>query len=110
MAFQKRVYITSNKNDLVLRGAGALTSSKMLGNVAVSPLSANANYIDFSSVAETEHSYYYGRQAFEHTLPAFFYFYDAAFHGKDVDLTDTLMFVSRNDGKGYDVNGIWKKE
>jgi hypothetical protein len=105
MTFQKRIYITSNKNDLVLRGAGALTSSRMLGNVVVNPRAANAHYVNFSGVAGTEHSYYYGRQPFEHTLPAFYFFYNNSLHGNEVVFSKPGMFVPQKGGSGYAVNG-----
>ena len=105
MAFQKRIYITSNKNDMVLRGAGVLTSSRMLGNIVVGPLAANAHYVNFSGVAETEHSYYYGHQPFEHTLPAFYYFYNTSFQGEEVDFSEPKMFVPLKDSEGYAING-----
>jgi len=105
MTFQRRIYITSNKNDVVLRGAGTLTSARMLGNVVVKPLTANAQYVDFSDVAGTEHSYYYGRQPFEHTIPAFYFFYNTSLHGKEVDFSEPGMFVPQQDGPGYRVNG-----
>lgn len=105
MAFQKRIFITSNKNDLVLRGAGALTSARMLGNVVLGPPASNATYINFSGVARTEHSYYYGSQPFEYELPAFYYFYHSSLHGREVDLSDTRMFTPRQKGPGFAVNG-----
>lgn len=105
MAFQKRIYITSNRHDLVLRGAGVLTSSRMLGNVVVGPLAANAHYVNFSDVAGTEHSYYYGHQPFEHTLPAFYYFYNTTFQGEEVDFSVPKMFVPLKGDEGYAVSG-----
>ena len=105
MAFQKRIYITSNKNDLVLRGAGVLASSRMLGNKVVGPMAKNAHYVNFSDVAGTEHSYYYGHQPFEHTLPAFYYFYHTSFQGDEVDFSDRNMFVPLKDNEGYAVTG-----
>jgi hypothetical protein len=105
MAFQKRMYITSNKNDVVLRGAGVLTSSRMLGNVVIGPLAANAHYVNFSGVAGTEHSYYYGPPPFEHTLPAFYYFYNTSFQGDEVDFSESIMFVPWKKGEGYAING-----
>ena len=94
-----------NKNDMVLRGAGVLTSARMLGNIVVGPLAANAHYVNFSDVAETEHSYYYGHQPFEHTLPAFYYFYNTSFQGEEVDFSEPKMFVPLKDSEGYAING-----
>jgi hypothetical protein len=105
MIFQKRIYVTSNKNDLVLKGASVLTSTRMLGNNIVSPLAVNAHYVNFSSVAGNEHSYYYGHQPFEKTVPAFYYFYNTSLNGNEVDFSDPKMFVPLKDGKGYSVNG-----
>jgi hypothetical protein len=105
MVFQKRIYITSNKNDMVLRAASALTSTRMLGNVAVKPLAINAHYLDFSGIAGTEHSYYYGYQVFEHSIPVFYYFYNSALHGNEVDFSNTDMFVLRKNGIYHAIKG-----
>ncbi|NJK87027.1 MAG: alpha/beta hydrolase [Bacteroidales bacterium] len=57
LAFQERIYITFNKRDFVLKGAGFITTSRMLGNRILEPLASNASYFDFSPVAEREHTY-----------------------------------------------------
>jgi len=101
-----RVYITSNQNDFVLRGAHLLTSGKMLGNLVIKPLAANAQYLNFTGVAGREHSYYFGYHPFEHENPAFFYFYNTSFHGKEVNLQDTDLFTPRATGDGYDVRDV----
>jgi hypothetical protein len=101
--FATRIYITSNKNDFVLRGAHLLTSGKMLGNIVIKPKAANAEYVNFTNVAGREHSYYFGYHEFEHTNPAFFYFYNTALHGNKVNLEDEKYFAPRPEGDGYDV-------
>jgi hypothetical protein len=98
-----RIYITSNKNDFVLRGAHLLTSGKMLGNLVIKPLATNAQYVNFTDVAGREHSYYFGYHPFEHENPAFYYFYYTALHGKEVNLNDTALFSPRSSGDGFDV-------
>jgi hypothetical protein len=110
LGFHKRLYITSNKNDWVLRGAHLLTSGKMLGNFAIPPLATKAHYLNFTGIVGKEHSYYYGHHPFECTNPAFFYFYNTAIHGNEVNLQDTVLFLPRDSGDGYDirnsVNGL----
>jgi|GEM_PF-1352318 len=101
--FAKRIYITSNKNDFVLRGANLLTSGKMLGNIVIKPLATNAEYVNFTDVSGREHSYYFGFHEFEYSNPAFFYFYNTALHGNEVNLKDADLFTPRETGDGYDV-------
>jgi hypothetical protein len=103
VVFADRIYITSNKNDFVLRGAHLLTSGKMLGNFVINPMAPNARYVNFTGVAGREHSYYFGYHPFEHENPAFYYFYNATLHGKEVNLQDTSLFTPRESGDGYDV-------
>jgi Alpha/beta hydrolase of unknown function (DUF900) len=105
MAFQKRIYITSNRKDMVLRGASVLASSRMLGNIVIGPLATNAYYIDFSDVAGNEHSYYYGHQPFESTVPAFYFFYNTSFNGNEVDFSESKMFIPQESNKRYAING-----
>ncbi len=104
--FADRIYITSNKNDFVLRGAHLLTSGKMLGNLVIKPMADNAEYVNFSGVAGREHSYYFGYHVFEHENPAFYYFYNTALHGKEVNLKDAGLFTPRDSGDGYDVRDV----
>jgi len=101
---QDRLYVVSNQNDRVLRGAHLLTSGKMLGNEPMLPLSPNATYVDFSLVAGSEHTYFVGYHQFEYDLPAFRHFYYGAFHGEDVDLSDESMFTLDEGGIIYQVN------
>ncbi len=71
---QDRMYIALNNKDRVLRGAHLLMSGKMLGNQALDPLASNASYMDFSSVAGSEHTYFAGYHQFEDDLPAIMQF------------------------------------
>jgi hypothetical protein len=75
----------------------------MLGNLAIKPLAQNACYLNFSLVAGKEHSYYFGYHDFEYSNPAFYYFYNTALHGNEVNLQDTDKFVSRESGDGYNI-------
>lgn len=103
IGFAQRLYITSNKNDFVLKGAHLLTSGKMLGNLVIKPLAANAHYVNFTGVAGREHSYYFGFHDFEYTNPALFDFYNTAVHGGSVDLQNEDLYLPRETGDGYDV-------
>jgi hypothetical protein len=103
IAFADRLYITSNKNDFVLKGAHLLTSGKMLGNLVIKPMAANAQYLNFTDVAGREHSYYFGYHEFEHTNPAVWDFYNTALHGKEVNLGNSAFFTPRTSGDGFDV-------
>lgn len=103
LGFSKRIYITSNKKDFVLRGAHLLTSGKMLGNLVIKPIATNAQYVNFTSVAGKEHSYYFGYHSFEYDVPAIYYFYNTSLQGDEVDLQDTDYFIPRETGDGYDI-------
>jgi hypothetical protein len=106
LGFHKRLYITSNKNDWVLHGACLLTSGRMLGISALKPMASNAHYVNFTDIVGKEHSYYYGYHPFEYNNPAFFYFYNTALHGNEVNLLDTKMFFLRDAGDGYDIKEL----
>lgn len=103
LCISDRIYITSNKNDFVLRGAHLLTSGKMLGNFVIKPLATNAQYVNFTGVAGREHSYYFGYHSFEYDNPTFYYFYHTALQGDEVNLQDTNLFSPRDTGDGYNV-------
>jgi hypothetical protein len=109
VGFAQRIYITTNRNDFVLRGAHLLTSGKMLGNLVIKPLAENAQYVNFTGVAGREHSYYFGYHSFEFTNPAFHYFYNTALHGREVNLEDRNLFTPRATEDGYDVRADAKK-
>jgi hypothetical protein len=96
LEMQKRIYVTCNARDKVLRGAHLLTSGKMLGNVVIEPLAPNAIYVDFTCVAGMEHTYFAGYHKFEYDLPAFEHFYFAALHGLTVDFSDETMFHQKS--------------
>lgn len=91
LSFQNRIYITWNKNDFILKGAGIITAQKMLGNVIINP-SSNSQYIDFTNIAGKEHTSFAGYHSFEYENPAVFYFYNTAIHGNKVSFIDENMF------------------
>lgn len=78
---KQEVYIVTNKNDFMLRGASLLRVARQLGNVALGELAENANYIDFSGLAERQHGYFLGLTNAEKENPDFFEFYNTVFHG-----------------------------
>jgi hypothetical protein len=106
--FMNRIYITSNKYDWVLHGADLLTAGRMLGIYPIKPLVTNAQYVNFTGLVGRQHSYYFGYHDFEHENPAFFYFYNTAVHGNEVNLKDTNYFLPRETDDGYNVKGISK--
>ncbi|HPJ60371.1 MAG TPA: alpha/beta hydrolase [Bacteroidales bacterium] len=103
IGYAERLYITSNKNDFVLRGAHLLTSGKMLGNLVIKPMATNAHYLNFTDVAGREHSYYFGYHGFEHTNPAVWDFYNTAVQGREVNLDNAAFYSPRATGDGYDI-------
>jgi hypothetical protein len=99
--FAERIYITSNHNDFVLRGAHLLTGGRMLGNMVVDDHADNAEYVDFTEVAGREHSYYFGFHGFEHQNPGFFYFYNSVFQGEKVDFRSDYFNIESVSGKSF---------
>lgn len=77
----ERIYVASNYNDRVLRGAHLLTSGHMLGNVFMEPRSDKLIYVDFTPVARKEHTYFAGYHGFEFTEPSIGEFYQAVIRG-----------------------------
>ncbi len=77
----EKVYIVVNKYDYVLRGASLMRGVRQLGNVPLGEMADNAHYIDFSEIAEKEHSYYLGETIAEKKTIQFFEFYNAVFQG-----------------------------
>lgn len=99
--FAKNMYIMSNENDKVLRGANLIMSGKMLGNFILRPLAKNFNYIDFTEVAEMEHTYYIGYHEFEYSNPLFFNIYNSLLLGEQVNTniltkgSEKNMFIAK---------------
>jgi len=100
----KRIYINGNLNDWVLRGAGFLTTGKMLGNFLVPPYAHNAEYYDFTSIAAKEHTYFAGYHEFEHTHPAIFDYYNTTLHGNAYETNRSLYFTKIANGPLYKLN------
>ncbi len=82
----KRYYVAFNHNDKVLRGAQLITWSAMLGNVAMKPKNEKVRYVNFTDIAEKEHTYFAGYHEFEYNNKGLFYFYNTAVHGGEVNL------------------------
>ncbi|MDX2429961.1 MAG: alpha/beta hydrolase [Bacteroides sp.] len=101
---QENLYVIFNKNDKILRGAHLLTAGKMLGNVVIEPLVVGATYIDFTPVAEREHTYFAGYHQFEFDIPAFEEVFDTAFHGRVIDLSKPKMFSQKGSSPIWVVN------
>lgn len=85
----ERIFVASNTNDRVLRGAHLLTSGKMLGNYIMAPLAKNATYLDFTPTALKEHTYFAGYHEFEYSNPSYFNLYNDLFYGNEPN-TDNL--------------------
>jgi hypothetical protein len=78
----KQLYIITNENDFILRGATMLTTGVMLGNKAIAPYVERAEYYDFTPIAGNAHSFFAGLFEFEHNHPFVFSFYGTIFKGK----------------------------
>ncbi len=90
---QKKIYIVSNRNDLPLKGAMILRLAKQLGSVYDEPLSRNAYYVDFSSIADKEHNIFPGRTDLEKDNPNITAFYNALFQGYAPVLTNNPSYL-----------------
>jgi len=94
MSFQKRIYITNNRNDYMLRAARYLQHQVQLGVKAKMPLADNATYVNFTkaigfnlSIFDRKgHNYFLGLVPNENLNV--FRFYDCVLHGKDYALID----------------------
>jgi len=102
LKFQKRIYVVSNENDRVLRGAHLLTSGRMLGNLPMEPLAPNTIYMDFTPLVGWEHTYFAGYHEFEVKHAVFAHFFNSALAGKEVDL-DAPYYLKAPDRKVYTV-------
>ncbi len=105
---QKRIYITSNKQDFNLNGVRIFTKSrKQLGERLKLPISENANYINFTKAigfmfpTHLTHTYFLGGITKEKENVNQFYF--NLFHGEKIELNDSTSFIRRNDGLGYNI-------
>jgi len=105
---QKRIYITSNKQDFNLNGLRVFTKArKQLGERLKLPLSEKAKYVNFTKAIrflfppQSTHTYFIGRITNESENIKQIYF--NLFHGEKINLKDTTSFIQRRDGLGYDV-------
>jgi hypothetical protein len=103
LEFQKQIYVISNRNDRVLRGAHLIMNGKMLGNYILPPLAGNTVYVHFAGVAQKEHTFFAGYHKFEYDHPAIFNLYRAILHGEKIDLDMNPYFSLRPEGDGYDL-------
>lgn len=89
MDFQKRIYVTSNKNDFMLRGARFLQHATQLGVKTKNPLANNAIYVNFtkaigftfSIIKRRGHNYFLDMAPKENSY--IFNFYQSVLHGND---------------------------
>lgn len=100
------IYINGNLNDWVLRGAGFLTTGKMLGNFLNPPYAHNAEYYDFTSIAAKEHTYFAGYHEFEKSHPAIFDYYNTIMHGHSYETNRDLYFTKIANAPLYILNQL----
>lgn len=87
------IYITMNDNDKILQAASFLRLGRLLGATPKSVLiSEKANYVDFTSLVEKEHSYFYGSTQPEKNHPEIFKFYNTLFHGIEPSIARYHVF------------------
>ena len=88
LAIQKRIYITFNNEDKTLKGAKLLRLANQLGLGYKGRKAINAQYVNFSKVASTEHNLFLGKTASEKNNRYIYSFYDQAVHGKEVNFNN----------------------
>jgi hypothetical protein len=108
LVFQKRLYITCNKQDFNLKGVHIFTKDgKQLGEKIKAPLATNAQYVHFSKAVGfrfptgTTHTYFIGEVPDESMIIKSFF--TGLVHGEQIDLSQTDKFIPRDDGLGYDI-------
>lgn len=106
--FQKNIYIINNNRDFNLRGVQVFTKAKkQLGKRLKLPLSENAKYINFSKAigfkfpTHITHTYFMGK--ITNDSENIKLFYSKLFHGEEMNLDDTSLFIKRKDGLGYNI-------
>lgn len=95
---QKRIYVNSNKKDMILKGLKYLTQAKtQLGSKAILPLANNAFYVDFTSAIGKQkpvyksHSYYF--KTIAEQSDALQKYYSIVFRGEEVEWNNNAMFI-----------------
>jgi hypothetical protein len=92
LSLQKRIYITINHDDRTLKGAKILRLANQLGLGYKGRTAANAQYVNFSQVASTEHNLFLGKSKAEKENQYIYGFYDQAFHGKAVNFNNETAY------------------
>lgn len=108
MNFQKKIYITSNRQDFNLKGSRIFTKDgKMLGEKVETPIAKNANYVQFTKAVGfrfptgTTHTFFIGEVADKSKNIRDFYF--NILHGNEIDLNNENQYIKRKDSVGYDI-------
>lgn len=83
----ENTFVIQNKDDKVLKGAGLLMWSPLLGRFSNS-YSSSARYIDFTKIAEKHHTLFLGDTRIEEEHPFFKQFYMLLFNAKVSNLND----------------------
>lgn len=104
--FQKRVYITNNKQDFNLKGLHIFSKARnQLGEKAKKPTTINAHYINFSKAigfrfpTPSTHTYFIGNVPTK--SENIFKFYSNVLHGNEVDLMNQGQFMKRKHKVGH---------
>lgn len=108
LRIQKHLYITANRHDFNLKGAHIFTGAgKQLGERPRHPIAQNANYVLFNKSVgfrfPTPHTHTYFIGEIPDTKPFIKDFYNALFHGEQVNLKNNTRFISRKDKIGFEI-------
>jgi hypothetical protein len=91
-AVKQENYITINHDDRTLKGAKLLRLANQLGLGYKGRTADNAQYVNFSQVASTEHNLFLGKSQAEKENQYIYGFYDQAFHGKAVNFNNETAY------------------
>jgi hypothetical protein len=89
---QKRIYITINSNDRTLQGARILRGSKQLGLGYKGRIAQNAQYVNFSNLATTDHNLFLGKSMIEKNNKYIYSLYDQILHGREVNFKNDMAY------------------
>jgi hypothetical protein len=100
MDYQKRIYITSNKNDYTLKGAMLITFSKQMGGNIKKTNSSEAVYINFTNTSGPYNNCWLEKNLLE-SPSHFYFFYNEVLNGEEFPVQNSTYVEKREEGGFY---------
>ncbi|MBN2236903.1 MAG: hypothetical protein JW729_05050 [Bacteroidales bacterium] len=105
---QKRIYVNSNKKDLILKGLRLFTTAgRQLGSKAKAPLSQQAIYIDFTSAVGHQKPIYKTHSFYAKEIPLqsenIRMYYAHLFNGEEIDLSNPNQFLPTKESNKFKI-------